>query len=158
MERTVEPEMRIDSKEEFYSTLQDLYCTEDCFEGMHSWVGTVLSERKYKDILSELADDSSEHKKKLKELFSKMEGLEPKEEDIESFDFEEGGDDEAILKTVLENDYSALYHYSLLKVTVDKELLTKMLDEEDVQDYYETLEYLIEEELRHIKMLRSELD
>ncbi len=59
---------------------------------------------------------------------------------------------------MLENDYDALYHYSLLKNHVDKDFLRELLDEKDVRTFFETLEYLIKEELRHISILKSELE
>lgn len=150
--------MKIDSKEEFYDTLQNIYSIEEYFEGMHYWVGRIISEPRYDDLLTRLAEDSKEHKERLDELISKIEGFKPEENDKDGFDFEKDLEDEKILDTVLENDHSALYHYSLLKKSVDEELLLKMMNEGDISSYHETLEFLIQEELKHIKMLRSELD
>ncbi len=150
--------LKIDSKEEFFRLLQNMYCTEECFEGMQSWVGKILSDEEYRGILAELAGDSKEHKESVEDLISKIEGIEPKEKDIKRFDFEEGDSDEKILKKVLENDHSALYHYSLLRRAVSEEFLSEMMDEEDIRSYYETLDHLIEEEIKHIRTVRSELE
>lgn len=151
-------DIEIKSEEEFHKILQDMYCTEECFEGMHYWVGDVLSKAENSEILRKLADDSNEHKDGIEELISKIEGIEPEDKDMDKFDFEEDVDDENILKTVLETDYSALYHYSLLKTNLEKDLLSELLSEEDKKFYHETLDRIIEDELRHIRILRSNLD
>lgn len=151
-------DINIDSEEEFYGILEEMYCVEDCFEGMHYWIGKIISDERYDEVLTKLADDSEDHKKKLGELISRIEGLEPEEKDRDRFEFEEGDDDEEVLKKILENDYSALYHYTLLKTQVDEDLLKEILGEEDVPWFHEILDDLIKSELEHINILKAELD
>ncbi len=91
-------------------------------------------------------------------MISKIDGFELKEKRENKLDFKEDLDDKAILNLILENDHSALYNYSILKIKVDKEFLSKIMDEEDIPDYYETLDIIIEDELKHIKMLRTALE
>lgn len=152
------PKMEIDSREEFDDLISGMYCTENCFEGMQSWVGNIISSEKTKEVLTLLADDSHEHKKRLEELISKIDGIEPDEKLMDEFDFKKGMDDRDILESILERDQSALYNYSLMKIHVDKEFLKTVMSEEDIESFYETLEYLIKEEIKHIKLLRSKLD
>ncbi len=150
-------DMKINSEDEFHNILQDMYDVEECFEGMHSWVGSVLSEE-YRELLTILADDSNEHRKRLDTLISKIDGFKLKEKRKNKLDFKEDLEDKTILNLILENDHSALYNYSILKTKVDKEFLSKIMDEKDIPDYYETLDSIIEDELKHIKMLRTALE
>lgn len=151
-------DMTIDSKEELNDILKKMYCVEDCFEGMNSWIGTVMSDEGARDVLTVLADDSKEHRDKLDDLISRVEWIEAERNQVSEFDLKEGDDKKTILKKVLKNDYDALFHYSLLKNHVDKGFLREVLDEKDVETFFETLEYLIKEELRHISILKSELE
>ncbi len=71
-------DMTIDSKEELNDILQKIYCIEDRFEGMNSWVGTILSDGETRGVLAVLADDSMEHRESLEYLISRIGGLNQK--------------------------------------------------------------------------------
>ena len=148
-------DMIIDSKEKLKRYFEDILVIENNFEKMYSWLAHILTEEKYNDILQELSEESEAHMNTIRNLSSKIEGIEIEERDEDLLEFEEDLKDEEILWRIHDYENLAHYYYSYLKNHIDKEFLKEILSQENIDSFFDSLDFLIKEELRHITLLKS---
>lgn len=148
-------DMIIDNEEKLKRYFEDILVIENNFEKMYSWLAHILTEEKYSDILKELSKESEAHMNTIKDLLIKIRGIEIEERDEDLFDFDEDLEDEEILWKIHDYENLAHYYYSYLKNHIDREFLQEILSQENIDSFFESLDFLIKEELRHIRLLKS---
>lgn len=148
-------DMIIDSKEKLKKYFEDILVIEKNFEKMYSWLAHILTEEKYGDILEELSKESEVHMDTIKDLLNKIEGIEIEEREEDLLELDEDLKDEEILWKIHDYENLAHYYYSYLKNHIDRGFLRDVMSQENIDSFFDSLDFLIKEELRHIRLLKS---
>jgi rubrerythrin len=102
-----------------------------------------------------LARDSHKHRLELEKLLKSL-NLDAPTDEIpeETFDFE-GMMDMEILQRIVENDQIVADLYAELEKKTDPKLVAGLLGDENVSVFYDLFNRLVEDENRHVKMVKS---
>ncbi len=150
----------IEDIDELESLLARAYWIESEFEEVTQWEAYASVDDKYKDLLFELSHDSEGHKRELKSLISKLEGL-----DLETIkqntrardnvEFKKQTQDVEILYEVYKNDKLALDLYQKIHSKTSEEFIEEVWEGVDSDEFFETLSELIQDEKRHTAKLKQ---
>lgn len=147
--------MTISTKEELQFLLHRALEIEKDFESISVWKGFVSIGSKYRPTVLTLARDSHKHRLELEKLLKSL-NLDGPTDEIpeETFDFE-GMMDMEILQKIVENDQIVADLYAELEKKTDPKLVAVLLGDENVSVFYDLLNRLVEDENRHVKMVKS---
>jgi rubrerythrin len=147
--------MTISTKEELQFLLHRALEIEKDFESISVWKGFVSIGSKYRPTVLTLARDSHKHRLELEKLLKSL-NLDAPNDEIpeETFDFE-GMMDMEILQKIVENDQIVADLYAELAKKTDPKLVAVLLGDENVSVFYDLLNRLVEDENRHVKMVKS---
>jgi hypothetical protein len=155
----IENDFKITRLDEFLSLLGKAYWLETQFENIMQWQAYMtVKNDSYRNVLFQLSHDSEKHKGILTQLITNFNDVTTKtlEEYAhmmkKEFDLK-GKWDEEIIKELLKNEYLALYIYTKLYMYTDKEFIKKIWKGSDSELYFKQLEFLINEEEKHINLL-----
>jgi len=152
-------EFKITSLDEFFSLLGKAYWLETQFETIMQWQAYMnVKNESYRNALFTLSHDSEKHKGIILKFIEHFEGvssatledragLKQKEFDLK------GKWDEEIIAELLKNEYLALDVYTKLYLYTDKELIKKLWNGGQPQEFFTQLEFLMKEEKKHINIL-----
>ena len=151
-------DVKITDLSELCSLLGRLYWVESEMELMGQWDAYTEVGERYRDILFTLSHDSEKHKTRLENLFSKIDGCDTntvlsrtEREKIEL----KGKREEEILQEVLKYDQLALDLYRRVHSSVQRPLIRERWNGDDPDEFFRTLKWLIEEEKRHVALLKE---
>jgi hypothetical protein len=151
--------IKIATQDEFLSLFGKAYWLETQFENIMQWQAYMsVKNDNYRNVLFQLSHDSSKHKGILTKLIKNLKDVTIKKlEDHagmteKEFDFK-GKWDEEILTELLKNEYIALDIYNKLYTYTDKEFIKKICKNSDNKLFFKQLEFLINEEKKHINLL-----
>lgn len=147
--------MAISTKEELQFLLHRGWEIEKKFEYLSAWKGFVTVALTYRMTLLTLARDSHKHKLNLEKLL-KILNLEAPTNEIpdETFDFA-GMFDAEILQKIIEQDEIVADLYTELEEKTDPKLIATLANEKGVEFFYQMLKQMVEDEKRHVKMVRA---
>ena len=147
--------MTISNKEELQFLLHRALEIEKDFESIAIWKGFVSIGAKYRPTVLTLARESHKHRLELENLLKTL-GLDAPTDEIpeEPFNFK-GMLDVEVLQKIVENDQIAADLYSELAEKTDKKLVAGLLGDENVSVFYDVLNRLVEDENRHVRMVKS---
>jgi hypothetical protein len=152
-------EFKITTKEEFLSLLGKAYWLETQFENIMQWQAYMtIKKDSYRNVLFQLSHDSEKHKGILTQLITNFEDITTKTLEDHSgmmkkeFDLK-GKWDEEIITELLKNEYLALDVYTKLYMYTDKEFIEKTWRGENPNEFFKHMEFLINEEKKHIHLL-----
>ncbi len=147
--------MTISNKEELQFLLHRALEIEKDFESLSVWKGYVSISSKYRPTVLTLARDSHKHRLDLEKLLKTL-GLDAPTDEIpeETFNFE-GMMDMEILQRIVENDQIVADLYSELAEKTDPKLVAGLSGDENVSVFYDLLNRLVEDENKHVKMVKS---
>lgn len=152
-------EFKITLRNEFLSLLGKAYWLESQFENIMQWQAYMsVKNDAYRDVLFQLSHDSEKHKGIILQLITHFEevtaeiledhsGMAEKEFDLK------GKWDEEIITELLKNEYLALDVYTKLYTYTDKEFIKKIWKGSDSELFFKQLEFLMNEEKKHINLL-----
>ena len=147
--------MSISTKEELQYLLHRSWEIEKKFESISVWKGFTAITSTHRNLLLTLARDSQKHRLHLETILSKL-GLEAPINEINDpkFDFD-GMMDEEILQKIRAQDemIAELYEEILEKTKAD--LVASLSDNNTVDIFFNTLKTLIEDEKRHVKLIKA---
>ena len=147
--------MAISTKEELQFLLHRSWEIEKNFESLSVWKGFVALDSNYRKTVLTLARDSLKHRLELEKLLKTLNLESPNSEIIkEIFNFE-GMLDVEILQKIVGHDETVADLYSELIEKTESKLVISLSGAENVDFFYETLNQLVEDEQRHVKMVRS---
>ena len=147
--------MTISTKDELQFLLHRALEIEKDFESISVWNGFVSIGSKYRPTVLTLARESHKHRLELEKLLKALNLDSPTDEIPEhTFDYE-GLMDVEILQKIVENDQIAADLYSELAKKTDSKLVAGLLGDESVSVFYDLLHRLVEDENRHVKMVKS---
>ncbi len=154
-----ENDLKITLRDEFFSLLGKAFWLETQFENSMQWQAYMnVKNDSYRSALFQISHDSEKHKGIILSLIIHFEGITPKtlEEYAgmkeKEFDLK-GKWDEEIITELLKNEHLALDVYTKLYQHTDRELLQKIWKGENHNLFFIQLEYLMNEEKKHIKLL-----
>ena len=147
--------MSISTKEELQFLLHRGLEIEKKFESMSAWKGFVTVDSYHRKIVLVLARESNKHGLDLEKMLKTL-GLElPTDEFVqEIFNFE-GMLDSEILYKIIRQDEIAADIYSELVEKTDPKLVRSLSGNDDTSFFYQTLKRIIEDEKRHVSMIKS---
>lgn len=150
-------DIRIADIEELGQYLTRAYWIESEMEIVVQWEAYMVLPETYRDVLFRLSHDSAAHKTYLKRISSKLEGFDL-EESIKKmsdrkFEFK-GLIDEEIMAEILKFEYLSLDLYEKLYQHSSMKYIYKTWTCEDPEDYFKTLYWLIEQEKKHIELVK----
>jgi len=147
--------MSISTKEELQFLLHRGLEIEKNFESLSAWKGFVFVESYHRKIVLVLARESNKHALDLEKMLKTL-GLElPTSEFVQGiFDFE-GMLDSEILHKIVRQDEIAADIYSELVEKTDPKLVRSLSGNEDTSFFYQSLKRIIEDEKRHVSMVKS---
>ena len=147
--------MTISTKEELQFLLHRGLEIEKDFESLSVWKGFVSIGSKYRPTVLTLARDSHKHRLELEKLLKKL-NLESATDEIpeELFDFK-GMLDVEIHQKIVETDQTVADLYTELAKKTDPKLVAFLSGDEDVDFFYSMLNRLVEDENRHVNMVKS---
>ena len=147
--------MTISNKEELQFLLHRALEIENDFESISIWKGFVSIGSKYRPTVLTLARESHKHRLELEKLLKTLSLDAPTDEIPEQpFNFE-GMLDVEVLQKIVENDQIAADLYAELAKKTDPKLVAMLLGDENVSVFYDLLNGLVEDENRHVKMVKS---
>ena len=147
--------MAISTKEELQFLLHRGWEIEKKFESLSAWQGFVSVGSDYRMTILTLATDSHKHRLNLEELLQKLDLEAPTNEIPEvTFDFDGMLDSEMLHKTI-EQDEIARDLYVKIVDTIDLKTVSTLFGSENVEFFYQTLKRMVEDETRHISMVRK---
>jgi rubrerythrin len=150
---------KITMRNEFLSLLGKAYWLETQFENIMQWQAYMsVKNDSYHNVLFQLSHDSEKHKGILVQLITHFEDVttETLEEHSGMFKKEfdlKGKWDEEIITELLKNEYLALDVYTKLHSYTDKDFIKKMWKGTNSDLFFKQLEFLINEEKKHINLL-----
>ena len=147
--------MSISTKEELQFLLHRGLEFEKKFELISAWKGFVAVNSTNRKTVLALARDSHEHRLKLENLLEKLDLEAPTNEipDV-TFDFD-GMLDAEILQKIIEQDEMVLDFYTELAEKTDPKLVVALSGEKNGDFFYETLKRIVEDEKRHVRMVKA---
>jgi rubrerythrin len=147
--------MSIQTKEELQYLLHRGLEIEKKFESVPTWSGFISLHSTNRKIVLTLARDSYKHRLDLEELIKKL-NLEPASDEItdENFDFQ-GMMDEEILQKICAQDEMIKDLYTELLEKTEPKLISVLAGSNYMDFFYHTLERLIEDEKRHVRLVKS---
>ncbi len=147
--------MTISNKGELQFLLHRALEIEKDFESISIWKGYVSISSKYRPTVLTLARESHEHRLELEKLLKTL-GLDAPTDEIpeQPFNFE-GMLDVEVLQKIVENDQIAADLYAELAKKTDPKLVARLLGDENVSVFYDLLNGLVEDENRHVKLVKS---
>ena len=147
--------MAISTREELQFLLHRGWELEKKFESLSAWKGFVSVGSDYRMTILTLARDSHRHRLNLEELLQKL-GLEAPTNEIPevTFDFDGMLDSEILHKTI-EQDEIARDLYTKIVESNDPEIISALFGSENIKFFYQTLKQMVEDETRHIAMVRK---
>ena len=147
--------MSISTKEELQFLLHRAFEIEKKFESVSAWKGFVSVDSTYRKTVLVLARDSHKHRLDLEQLLNKLHlELPTSEIPDETFDFE-GMLDSEILYRIVEQDQMVADLYGELVEMTDPKLVSSLSGTDDVSFFYDGLKRIVEDELRHVQMVKS---
>jgi hypothetical protein len=147
--------MSISTKEELQFLLHRALEIEKKFESISAWKGFVSVDPNYRKTVLVLARDSYKHRLDIEQLLKKLHFELPTSElPDETFDFE-GMLDSEILYRIVEQDEIVADLYAELVEKTDTKLVSSLSGAEDVSFFYDKLKLIVEDELRHVRMVKS---
>lgn len=152
-------EFKITTLNEFLSLLGKAYWLETQFENIMQWQAYMtVKNNSYRNVLFQLSHDSEKHKGIIIQLITHFKDVSSKTLEDHSGMLEKEFDlkgkwDEEIITELLKNEYLALDVYTKLHTYLDKEFLKKMWKGSDSELFFKHLEFLINEEKKHINLL-----
>lgn len=147
--------MTISTKEELQFLLHRALEIEKDFESLSVWKGFVSISSKYRPTVLTLARESHKHRLELEKILKKL-NLDSATDEIpeETFNFK-GMLDMEILQKIVENDQIVADLYGELVKKTDSKLVAELSGTEDVDFFYDTLNRLVVDENRHVKMVHA---
>ena len=138
--------------------LGKVYKIEAECERMIEWKMYMTFPEKLRDIVFQLAHDSEQHKQALIKMYEKFLNI-----DIAKFVNQDddgllnitGLTEEEIVQKILHFDTLALDIYTKLKNYTSESLLDKVFVFGTQEEYFETMSWLVEEEKRHVALLKG---
>lgn len=128
---------------------------EKKFESLSSWKAFVTVGSNFRNTILTLILDEEKHRSDLEKLIKGLNLGAPAEEIGEvGFDFC-GKCDAEILEEVAKQDEIARDLYSAIEEKTDPKLVTKLSGRKDTKFFYQKLNQMVEDEKRHIEMLRK---
>jgi len=147
--------LSISTKEELQFLLHRGWEIEKKFESLSAWKGFVAVGSAYRKTTLTLARDSHKHRLDLEKLLETLDLEAPTNEIPEgTFDFV-GMFDSEILQKIIGNDEIAADLYAELAEKTDPKLVATLSGAENVEFFYQTLKQLIDDEKRHVNMVRA---
>jgi rubrerythrin len=154
-----ENEFKITMRTEFLSLLGKAFWLEAQFENVMQWQAYMtVKNDSYRNVLFQLSHDSEKHKGIILQLITHFEDVTSKTLEEHSgmvekeFDLK-GKWDEEIITELLKNEYLALDVYTKLHRHTDKDFIKKIWKGSDSDQFFKQLEFLINEEKKHINLL-----
>jgi hypothetical protein len=149
--------IEINTLEELQTLFEKAYLIEYNFELTMEWDAYINAEEQNKHLLFTLAHDSEGHKTLIKELSKKIEGIKlDKELDSKKpqFDFSQMID-EAIFNQLIKYENLALDIYTRIHDLTNKEFIKKHWKGDDYNEYFNKFEWLMQEEKKHVKLIKD---
>ena len=147
--------MSISTKEELQFLLHRALEIEKKFESISAWKGFVSVDSNYRKTVLVLARDSFQHRLDLEKLLKTLHLELPTDElPDETFDFQGMLASEILYKIVGQDEVAADLYSELVEKT-DPELVASLSGTEDVSFFFEKLNRIVEDELRHVNMVKS---
>ena len=148
-------QLAISTKEELQFLIHRAWEIEKKFESLSAWKSFVSMGSAYRSTILTLARESHLHRLNLEKLLKTL-GLEAPTNEIPegTFDFASMVDSEMLRKTV-EHDEMAREVYTKILENTDPEIVSELSSGKGVEFFYQTLKQMVEDETRHISMVRK---
>lgn len=149
--------IEINNIEELQTLFEKAYLIESNFELTMEWDAYINAEEQNKNLLFTLAHDSEGHKNLIKELSTKIEGINfDKELDPikPQFDFSHMID-EAIFTQLIKYENLALDIYTRIHDLTNKEFIKNHWKGDNWSEFFSKFEWLIQEEKKHIMLIKD---
>jgi hypothetical protein len=147
--------LSISTKEELQFLLHRGWEIEKKFESLSAWKGFVSMGSTYRSTVLTLARESYMHRLNLEKLLKTLDLEAPTNEIPEgTFDFT-GMLDSEILQKTIEQDEIARDLYTKIVENTDPKIVSALSGGKDVEFFYQTLKQMVEDETRHINMVRK---
>jgi hypothetical protein len=149
---------------EFTSLINDAYWMEAHLEFFNEFIAALkVKNPKYKEVIKQISEDSHQHKEMLNELISNINFL-----DLERIQTESGRksadmdldimSEENIMKTLLENENKIHGFYQQLYNSADRTMLEQVWMGNNIDEFYQTIQHLINWEQRHIELVEKAIN
>lgn len=150
-------QVQINDIDELQTLFEKAYLIESNFELMMQWDAYLNAEEQNKNLLFTLSHDSEIHKKLVKELSTKIEGISlDKELDGTKPQFDFGHMiDEAKFSQLIKYEELALDIYTKIHDLTNKDFLKEHWKGDDINEFYNKFKWLMEEEKKHAKLIRD---
>jgi len=149
--------IEINDIDELQTLFEKAYLIESGFESLLIWDGYINVEEQNKNLLFTLAHDSEGHKNLIKELSTKIKGInldEKLEDEKPGFDFG-NAIDEVIFAEIIKNERLALDLYTKIHDLTNKDFIKEYWKGDDYNEYFKTFKWLMEEEKKHINLIND---
>jgi hypothetical protein len=147
--------LSISTKEDLQFLLHRAWEIEKKFESLSAWKGFVSMGQTFRSTVLTLARESYNHRLNLEKLLKSL-NLEAPTNEIPDgvFNFTDMLDLEAIQK-IVENDELVRDLYAKIVESADPKVVSALSGEKNADFFYQTLKRMIEDETRHISMVRK---
>jgi len=147
--------LSISTKEELQFLLHRAWEIEKKFESLSAWKGFVSVGKTFRSTVLTLARESYTHRLNLENLLKTL-NLEMPTNEISDgvFDFT-GMLDMEVIQKIVENDEVVKDLYTKLVESTDPKIVSDLFGEKNADWLYQTLKRMIEDETRHISMVKK---
>ncbi len=147
--------MTISSKEELQFLIHRAWEIEKKFESLSAWKSFVSMGSSNRLTVLTLARESHAHRLNLEKLL-KILGLEMPTNEIPEVTFEfEGVLPSEMLSKIVEYDEMARDLYNHILENTNSQIISTLYRDKDNEFYYKVLKQMIEDETKHIRMVRK---
>jgi hypothetical protein len=147
--------LSISTKEELQFLLHRAWEIEKKFESLSAWKGFVSVGQTFRSTVLTLARESYTHRLNLENLLKTLNLEMPTNEMSDGvFDFS-GMLDLEVIQKIVENDEVVKDLYTKLVESTDPKIVSDLSGEKNGDCLYQTLKRMIEDETRHISMVKK---
>ena len=145
----------ISTKEELQYLLHRAWEIEKKFESLSAWKSFISIESKYRSTVLTLARESHQHQINLEKILKTL-GLEAPINEIPEITFNFNGLlNSEILQKIIQHDEIARELYIQILENIGPQIISVLIYENDVALFNQQLKQMIQDETRHIAMVRK---
>jgi hypothetical protein len=153
-------DFKINTKDELINLLGRIYLMKSYIEPSIEWEAyRIIDKKEVRDTLFKILHDSNKHKNALKTILSNLDGF-----DIERIEMNQENsndnytfkhlDEDSIFKELIKNENFMIDVFSRIINHTDKDLIKSLWKGENSEDYFDTFQWLREQELYRINLLK----
>ena len=151
-------DIKVENVEELESLFGRAYWIESEFEQSFQWQAYTALSEEYRDIVFRLSHDSEGHKAVLTDIIQNLNDVSmdriKENQKQRDFQFKSNWQDSEIFTEILKYEFLVKDIYKRIKNHTSEELIKDIWDGKNLDEFFLTMKYLIEQEDKHVNLIK----